>query len=171
MEREDLRIVKTRKVLKETFLDMRKEMPLEKIRVRELCKRALVNKSTFYNHYEDIYQLSEEMENEAIREFLNRFEAKDCFLSDPLRFISEMPAAFDSNMALLDPLFRGRFDAAFLKLTEQLKKLYITSETPVAEEIRVTFLLNGALHTLRELKYVKKYDDALLAETVAKFIK
>jgi len=170
MEREDLRIVKTRKVLKETFLDMRKEMPPEKIRVRELCKRALVNKSTFYNHYEDIYQLSEEMENDAIREFLDRFEARDCFLSDPQRFLSEMPAAFDANMNLLNPLFRDRFDVAFLKLEEQLKKRYITPETSAEEEIRVTFLLNGALHTLRELKYGKKYDNALLADTVAAFI-
>lgn len=170
MEREDLRIIKTRKALKETFLDMRREMPLEKIRVRELCKRALVNKSTFYNHYEDIYQLSEEMENDAIREFLDRFEAKDCFLSDPQRFLSEMPAAFDANMKLLDPLFRDRFDAAFLKLEQQLKKIYITSETSAEEEIRVTFLLNGALHTLRELKYDKKYENALLAGTIAAFI-
>lgn len=170
MEREDLRIVKTRKALKGTFLDMRKEMPLEKIRVRELCKRALVNKSTFYNHYEDIYQLSEEMENEAIRTFLNHFEAKGCLLSDPQRFLSEMPAAFDANMKLLDPLFRDRFDVAFLKLEQQLKKIYITSETSAEEEIRVTFLLNGALHTLRELKYGQKYEDAMLANIIAGFI-
>lgn len=171
MEREDLRITKTRKAIKETFLALRKELPLEKIRVRELCKRALINKSTFYNHYEDVYQLSEEMENEAIREFLDRFEAKDCFMSDPQRFLSEMPIAFDANMNLLNPLFRDRFDVAFIKLTEQLKSLYIMPETSVAEEIRVTFLLNGALHTLRELKYGKKYDNTLLADAVARLIK
>ena len=34
-----------------------------------------------------------------------------------------MPAAFDANMKLLNPLFRDRFDVAFLKLEEQLKKL------------------------------------------------
>lgn len=170
MEREDLRVVKTRNACKETFLAMRKELPLEKIRVRELCRRALVNKSTFYHHYEDIYQLSEELENEAILAFLDRFEAKDCLLSDPQRFLSEMPAAFDANLKLLDPLFRGRFDAAFLKLAEQLKKRYITAETSAEEEIRVTFLLNGALHTLRELKYDKKYDDVLLAETISAWI-
>ena len=110
------------------------------------------------------------MENEAIRDFLDRFEAKDCFLSDPKRFLSEMPAAFDANMNLLNPLFRGRFDAAFLKLEAQLKKRYITPETSPADEIRVTFLLNGTLHALRELKYGKKYDDALLAESIARMI-
>ncbi|EKC69722.1 TetR family HTH transcriptional regulator [human gut metagenome] len=39
--------------------------PLEKITVKELCESARINKSTFYAHYKDIYDLSDAMEEEV----------------------------------------------------------------------------------------------------------
>ena len=55
----DLRIQKTEKAIKNAFLELRAGKPLEKITVKELCGLALINKSTFYSHYDDIYALSE----------------------------------------------------------------------------------------------------------------
>ena len=55
----DLRIEKTEKAIRNAFMELRARMPLEKIRVRELCAAACINKSTFYAHYTDIYALSE----------------------------------------------------------------------------------------------------------------
>ena len=63
----DLRIQKTEKAIKNVFLELRARKPLEKITVKELCELALINKSTFYSHYEDIYALSEAMEQETVR--------------------------------------------------------------------------------------------------------
>ena len=168
--KEDLRVVKTRKVIKQTFLEMRAEMPLEKIHIRELCKRALINKSTFYNHYEDVYALSEEMENDAIAQFLERFPARDCLFSDPVRFVSEMPEAFDANMELLHPLFNGRLDEAFNKLEQQLKRQYTTPGMTTQETVQLTFLLNGTLHTLKELNFGQDCDHRAFEAAVASLI-
>lgn len=55
--REDLRIVRTRKLLSATLLDMMEENSIEKISVIDLCKRAMVNRATFYAHFEDKYHL------------------------------------------------------------------------------------------------------------------
>ena len=41
------------------FLELRSKKALEKITVRELCEKAEINKSTFYTHFRDIYDLSE----------------------------------------------------------------------------------------------------------------
>lgn len=168
--KEDLRIVKTRKAIKQTFLEMRAEMPLEKIHIRELCKRALINKSTFYNHYEDVYALSEEMENDAIAQFLERFPARDCLFSDPVRFVSEMPEAFDANMELLHPLFNGRLDEAFNKLEQQLKRRYSIPGTTTQENIQIAFLLNGTLHTLKELDFGHGCDHRIFETTIAELV-
>ena len=46
----DLRIQKTEKAIREAFRDLRRRLPLEKVRVREICRKAMVNTSTFYNH-------------------------------------------------------------------------------------------------------------------------
>ena len=56
-EKIDLRIVKTKKVLYTTLIELMKEMPFEEIKVSDICSRALVNRSTFYSHYSDKYDL------------------------------------------------------------------------------------------------------------------
>ena len=61
----DLRIEKTEKAIKNAFMELRSKKPLEKISVRELCTLACINKSTFYSHYEDIYQLSDALETRS----------------------------------------------------------------------------------------------------------
>lgn len=58
----DLRIEKTEREIKNAFIGLRAKKPLEKITVRELCGLACINKSTFYAHYRDIYDLSDSME-------------------------------------------------------------------------------------------------------------
>ena len=53
----DLRIEKTRQSIVNAFIALRSGKPLEKITVKELCEKAQINKSTFYFHYVDIYDL------------------------------------------------------------------------------------------------------------------
>ena len=55
--KEDLRITKTRKVLFETLVLLMKEKSFEEIKVSDICKKALINRSTFYSHYSDKYEL------------------------------------------------------------------------------------------------------------------
>ena len=64
--REDLRIVRTRKLLSATLLDMMEENSIEKISVIDLCKRAMVNRATFYAHYTDPTDLLQSIERELI---------------------------------------------------------------------------------------------------------
>ena len=59
-KKEDLRIVKTKKLLYTTLVELMKEMPFEEIKVSDICNRALVNRSTFYSHYQDKYDLLQE---------------------------------------------------------------------------------------------------------------
>ena len=62
----DIRIEKTERAIKQAFMELRREKPVEKIRVKELCDRACINKSTFYAHYQDIYALANAMEDEMV---------------------------------------------------------------------------------------------------------
>lgn len=167
----DLRIIKTKKAIKETFLEMRQTLPIEKIHVRELCRQAMINKSTFYNHYEDIYALEDELENEAIDKFLENFKEKNCLFSDPVKFLTLMPPVFDANMEQLLPLFRENMDEAFFKLETKLRQYYETSDMSLEEKIRVSFILNGTMHTLRELKFGEECDKEVFIAFLSKLIK
>lgn len=49
---QDMRILMTKRMLKEGLLRTIEHKPLSKISVSELCKQAGVNRATFYNHYD-----------------------------------------------------------------------------------------------------------------------
>lgn len=54
----DRRIRKTQQALQEAFIQLVLEKDLKQITIKELCTRADINKSTFYLHYRDIYDLA-----------------------------------------------------------------------------------------------------------------
>lgn len=57
MNKNDLRVIKTKNALYISLLDLMKEKAFEEIKVSDICNRALINRSTFYAHYEDKYDL------------------------------------------------------------------------------------------------------------------
>ena len=54
----------TRAKIQSVFLDLMKKKPYYKISVREIAEAANINRSTFYLHYEDIYDLLDKIEDE-----------------------------------------------------------------------------------------------------------
>lgn len=56
-EKKDLRIVKTQKVLYNALANLLKNKAFEEIKVSDICNEALINRSTFYDHYNDKYEL------------------------------------------------------------------------------------------------------------------
>lgn len=58
---EDKRIRKTKRLLKQTLIDMLSESTFEQITVKSLCERAEVSRITFYTHYNDKFDLTDEI--------------------------------------------------------------------------------------------------------------
>lgn len=50
------------KKLKSTLLELLKNTDFEKVTVKKLCETACVNRTTFYAHYADIYEMMGQME-------------------------------------------------------------------------------------------------------------
>ena len=64
--------VKTRKLIRATFAEMLSEKrEISKISVTELTRRADINRGTFYSHYDDIYSVAEDYENDLIEKFFD----------------------------------------------------------------------------------------------------
>jgi AcrR family transcriptional regulator len=68
-DRNDLRIRNTKKRLRTTIAQLMSEKPIQNITVAELCAKAEINRSTFYAHYSDIYDLQQKLEQEIYAEF------------------------------------------------------------------------------------------------------
>lgn len=64
----DRRIRYTRRVIRQSFLELLTSKPLGKITVKEICDKADINRATFYAHYSDVYELLGKIEEEFYRE-------------------------------------------------------------------------------------------------------
>ena len=56
-DKTDLRVIKTKKILFDSLLKLMKNKNFEKIKISDICEESLINRSTFYAHYEDKYDL------------------------------------------------------------------------------------------------------------------
>lgn len=57
VEIEDLRVRRTRTTLQRALIELTVEKGFAAVTVRDICERAMVNRSTFYRHYIDKYDL------------------------------------------------------------------------------------------------------------------
>ena len=73
-KKDDLRVIKTRKLIYQTLLELMKEKTFEEIKVSDICSKAMINRSTFYAHYEDKYELLVEFLNDLKEEFKNQLD-------------------------------------------------------------------------------------------------
>ncbi len=148
----DLRKVKTEKAIKEAFFQLRSKKTLEQLTVKELCHRAQINKSTFYCYYDDLYDLSDTLEKEAVAHILRSISpAEDYTVENPETFAREICMACISHMALTQTLFSG-LDGSRLaaRLEEGIKELIFEKYPQFRENpqksVLLSFCIQGAHH-------------------------
>lgn len=64
----DYRVRVTKMLIRKEFTELLKTKPVQSITVREICERTGINRSTFYNHYTDVYDLLEQIERDMLAE-------------------------------------------------------------------------------------------------------
>lgn len=65
----DQRTRLTHSLLRKAFTELLQQKPIQRITVKELCQKAGVNRSTFYAHYTDIYDLLSKLEEDMVTDF------------------------------------------------------------------------------------------------------
>ena len=105
---EDRRVVRTRSRLKQSLNKLMEQKNMMEISVQELTDMADINRSTFYLHYKDIYDIIETTENEIMEDFNKILSTKpDEETSTPLPVLEEIFKLLMDNsrmcMALLGP--------------------------------------------------------------------
>ncbi len=70
----------TKKILKNSLLELLEQQDIQKISIRSLCELADLNRSTFYKYYGSQYDLLKEMENDLLNQ-IEMVVSKDATLS------------------------------------------------------------------------------------------
>nr|WP_315024214.1 TetR/AcrR family transcriptional regulator [uncultured Aminipila sp.] len=73
----DLRVVKNKKHIKEAFLELIQKYDYEKITVTELAEKAMINRKTFYLHYETKDALLDEIIQDGLKIMLKNTRYPD----------------------------------------------------------------------------------------------
>ena len=161
----DLRVVKTKKNIRDAFLELRKKHTLDEIKVNAMCEKAMVNKTTFYNHYQDIYELSEELETEVLDDFLNNFKDIDMMLTDSDRFINGMHAALEAENDMLRILFIDKLDELVDRIEQGIHKYYAKED-----QMLISFLIGGSIHLMMKSKNKNEDVEKFLIEVITKIV-
>lgn len=168
----------TQQSLKDAFIKLYQEYPLEKITVKEITSKAGFTRSTFYLYYEDVYNLLEEIENELLEAvdristgFTTHVLAK-YRIGDPYPFLSEFFCFFRSKreyyLAMLgpygDPLFlhkwRTRIKVRFIGLLDYNRIDYKDSD--FVAELIANALLSSIRYWLSERNDISPEEFSIL---------
>lgn len=103
----DLREKKTRRAIRDAFLQIRSRKPLERITIKELAETAEISKATFYLHYRDIFDLSQQLQNEIIQDVLDGVIQDNKALLDVEQLTKRLSESFYSHQSVIDILFSG----------------------------------------------------------------
>ncbi len=73
MNKNDLRYLKTEKIIINSFLECVDQLGFEKTHISDICQKAMISRNTFYAHYEDKYALldfiTSQLENEMMKSY------------------------------------------------------------------------------------------------------
>lgn len=144
----DKRIEKTKRLIKNAFMELRSKKALEKITVKELCELAYINKSTFYSHYEDIYALSDALEYEMVLKIVLSIPSDlDYNFSNPEVFTREVTIAFAKHMPQIKLMFSGKGQAHLATHLETIIKRIIFEKYPENKnDLELNILLSYCIH-------------------------
>lgn len=104
----------TQKVIKNALITLLSSVPLNKISVSELCIAAEVNRGTFYNHFYDVFDVYESIENDFFIEVKNKLEKINSLdLDSP--FFKEILMLIYKNADLVRLIINKKSNSDFLK--------------------------------------------------------
>ncbi len=148
--------IRTKKMIREAFADLvSRKQDISKITVKELVEKADISKSTFYCHYQDIYAVTEEFEQEILS-LLN--ETLDSYTKDHQEefapYIKKIIQHLKDNEKLYKKIFISDLPSKFITqlkniCNERINKdvhLDALSKDPDVRFGEIDFLTNGIIH-------------------------
>lgn len=163
----DLREQKTIRSIRNAFLELRRKKPLERITIKELAEKAEISKATFYLHYKDIYDLSEQLQDEVIKSIFKGLAHPEYCLKNCAVFTEELFYSFYSQQSLIEILFSGTQSAVLLvRLEDELMECVKRQNPNISnlEKMMLTYTINGAYMVYQ------KYCKTLPSEEVVSLI-
>lgn len=185
---EDLRVRKTKKSLYEALIYIMKDKSFEEIKVSDICEKALTNRSTFYDHFTDKYDLFDSLIKDLEYELTTKLEKNVSSSSSKKYYMNMIKVLFDhvsENTIVYSSIINKNrnsiiMDMVYNTLIKEVQEhLLMTniSNTNIPVEIVSNFYVSAVINVCMDYlknptKYTKEeiieYLDLLLPDTIYK---
>lgn len=186
-KKEDLRITKTKKALYNSLLELMKIKTFEEIKISDICEAALINRSTFYAHFEDKYELLVSLLDNQKNILLNKLQKNEQDFNTKEYFMEFLKIVIDhveenrnvySNILLNNRngiLIDILSDVLNKNIHDRIKSSHVLSQVDIPSNIISKFYFGGILGIGTEWlcdnnKYTKEqiisYIDKLIPEKI-----
>lgn len=159
---------KTRELIKKTFAElMNEKKELNKITVTELVKRADITRSTFYTHYDDIYEVVNDYQLETIELLVSDDKVLES-IQDIYNYFDDIFDCLKKNEEIYKMLLVSNGSLIFLEQLKKLagEKIYYAMRNIIKNnkylELDVSFYMSGIISEL--IKYFRGQSDYSLEE-------
>lgn len=167
------RTVITKRIFKEVLLELLREKPIYKITIKEICDSADMSRSTFYLHYQDQFELLEDIERDVLDKMVESFGDIDSDL-DYLKAIELFFDYIKENANMFRILLCREENYAFRQkliacIRSYIDREWFSSEKESAEYI-YSFVINGSLSVI--IRWIRRGFDVpsgKMAELVFNF--
>ena len=168
----DLRIIKTNNTLYDALINLLKEKTFEEIKVSDICQKALVNRSTFYAHFNDKYELFMSLIN-SLKESLQK-ELKSIEETNLKDYYLKMIEVFLNHIEGKEQIYKSILinnrssiimDMIYDTITEDINQKVTKNDKDVPNEIFTAYYLGAIVNTgIEWFKNDKKYSKDRMIE-------
>ena len=180
----DLRIVKTRKALTDSFWQMLSEKKFEDITVNEMCDRAMVRRATFYKHFADKYEIFAFIVRTKQAEFDLQIRQQTDNTRPQSFYLGIIQRALDflnSNEKLVQTVLDSKMLPTVMDILSRQITIDITQKLkedaqngvplPASPQVMAQFFTGALLYTVRWWVTQKKVSEAELMEELAPLLR
>lgn len=154
LQKTDRRVMRTKKAIKNAFADLMSNKELTDITVKDIAEAADVNRKTFYNYYNGVYDVVNEIENELVSAFdkvLNDIDLKQ-EMKNPYGIFEKLTDIINLDFDFYSRLMRMNHNVGLIQklciVFKDRMKLSLSTQTDIAEsqlDIVVDYMISGML--------------------------
>jgi AcrR family transcriptional regulator len=148
----------TRNALTESIITLLKTKPITAITVKEICVRADINRSTFYAHYKDQFDLLEQIEEEIITDlktYLSQYNFEQ--EQEALQMTEKLLEYVVSKYEMFQTLLNENADSTFERRVMDVARSFLAQSQFTYDEVdadmseyAITYTISGSIYVIKQ---------------------
>ncbi len=155
--KENRRVRYTKMMIKNSFIELLEVKPISSITIKELCELADINRTTFYSHYNDQYDLLRKIEAELLDNIME-YAKESTFVGEKgTAMVAKIFQYIKDNARVCKLLLSEKGDFRFQKqIMEFAHELiandpaYLSSFTEGYPEYSYSFVVTGSIGLIQK---------------------